>query len=401
MRPEGEADTRCVEPACPFQRDQRVIYWASRGAMDIEGLGERTVMQLTATGLVGDPADIYSLTAEQLRDARGVRHDERREAGRRDRRLEAPVRCRACSPRSASSTSGPRPRRSLATAFGTLDARDGGVGRRAGGGRRGRAGDRGVDRAWFELAGQPRFIEKLRAAGVDFGSESELPRPRRLGPRSRRRWPARRSSSPARSPGSAARRPKLRSRRGAARAPAASAKTFALVVGESPGASKLTKAEQLGIPIVAEAASSNCSRPASCERPEAGSMWASDDVERPGVRRRAPAFLELPVDDLGAVQAGVELLISAASLGMNVRVALPGSKMVAAGRSICWPGSARARDDLDSRSSRARRRRSRARRCNRSRDRRTRSTAQYLDRLGDRLDLSIASGSFVRLVAGD
>ena len=47
MRLEGEADTRCVEPACPYQRDQRVIYFASRGAMDIEGLGERTVAQLT------------------------------------------------------------------------------------------------------------------------------------------------------------------------------------------------------------------------------------------------------------------------------------------------------------------------------------------------------------------
>src|SRR5690606_8597168 len=48
VRPEGEANTQCVEPACPFQRDQKVIYWGSRGAMDIEGLGERTVMQLTA-----------------------------------------------------------------------------------------------------------------------------------------------------------------------------------------------------------------------------------------------------------------------------------------------------------------------------------------------------------------
>ena len=67
VRPEGEADTRCVEPACPFQRDQRVIYFASRGAMDIEGLGERTVFQLSDAGLIADPADIYSLTAEQLR----------------------------------------------------------------------------------------------------------------------------------------------------------------------------------------------------------------------------------------------------------------------------------------------------------------------------------------------
>ena len=39
VRPEGESDTRCVEPTCPFQRDQRVIFWAGRSAMDIEGLG--------------------------------------------------------------------------------------------------------------------------------------------------------------------------------------------------------------------------------------------------------------------------------------------------------------------------------------------------------------------------
>ena len=60
---------------------------ASRGAMDIEGLGERTVMQLTDAGLVRDPADIYSLTVEQLRGSRGLRSDQRREARRCDRRL--------------------------------------------------------------------------------------------------------------------------------------------------------------------------------------------------------------------------------------------------------------------------------------------------------------------------
>ena len=66
VRLPGEADTRCVEPACPYQRDQRVIYFASRGAMDIEGLGERTVGQLTQAGLVADAADLYSLTQDQL-----------------------------------------------------------------------------------------------------------------------------------------------------------------------------------------------------------------------------------------------------------------------------------------------------------------------------------------------
>lgn len=66
VRAEGEADTRCVEPGCPFQRDQRIIYFASRGAMDIEGLGDSTVQQLSDAGLVSDPGDLYSLTREQL-----------------------------------------------------------------------------------------------------------------------------------------------------------------------------------------------------------------------------------------------------------------------------------------------------------------------------------------------
>src|SRR5690606_28192782 len=66
VRPEGESDTRCVAPDCPAQRDQKVAYWASRGAMDIEGLGEQMVEKLTAAGLVQDPADLYSLTVDQL-----------------------------------------------------------------------------------------------------------------------------------------------------------------------------------------------------------------------------------------------------------------------------------------------------------------------------------------------
>ena len=66
VRPEGEADTRCVAPDCPAQRDQKIAYFASRGAMDIEGLGEQMVEKLTAADLVHDPADLYGLTVEQL-----------------------------------------------------------------------------------------------------------------------------------------------------------------------------------------------------------------------------------------------------------------------------------------------------------------------------------------------
>ena len=66
VQPEGEADTRCVAPDCPAQRNQKLSYFASRGAMDIEGLGEQMVEKLTAAGLVKDAADLYSLTVEQL-----------------------------------------------------------------------------------------------------------------------------------------------------------------------------------------------------------------------------------------------------------------------------------------------------------------------------------------------
>ncbi|MGA0710718.1 MAG: NAD-dependent DNA ligase LigA, partial [Ilumatobacteraceae bacterium] len=66
VQAEGESDTRCVEPSCPFQRDQRIIYFASRGGMDIEGLGEKTVFALSDLGLVADVGDLYALTMDDL-----------------------------------------------------------------------------------------------------------------------------------------------------------------------------------------------------------------------------------------------------------------------------------------------------------------------------------------------
>ncbi|MBV8560774.1 MAG: NAD-dependent DNA ligase LigA, partial [Acidimicrobiia bacterium] len=66
VRLEGESDTFCTNVDCPGQRDQRIVHFASRGAMDIEGLGERTVMLLTAKGLVADVGDVYSLRYDDL-----------------------------------------------------------------------------------------------------------------------------------------------------------------------------------------------------------------------------------------------------------------------------------------------------------------------------------------------
>jgi DNA ligase (NAD+) len=65
----GESDTYCTNLECPAQRVQRIVHFASRGAMDIEGLGEKRVVQLVEMGLLSDPADIYTLAAEPLVEA--------------------------------------------------------------------------------------------------------------------------------------------------------------------------------------------------------------------------------------------------------------------------------------------------------------------------------------------
>jgi DNA ligase (NAD+) len=66
IRLEGEAAHRCIGLACPAQIRERIRHFASRGGMDIEGLGEKFVAQLVETGLIQDPADIYDLTADRL-----------------------------------------------------------------------------------------------------------------------------------------------------------------------------------------------------------------------------------------------------------------------------------------------------------------------------------------------
>ncbi len=57
---------RCPDVDCPARRRERLRFFASRAAMDIEGLGDKLVEQLVSTGLVRDYADLYSLTVAQL-----------------------------------------------------------------------------------------------------------------------------------------------------------------------------------------------------------------------------------------------------------------------------------------------------------------------------------------------
>ncbi|MGA7683790.1 MAG: NAD-dependent DNA ligase LigA [Terriglobales bacterium] len=66
VRTEGEADHRCVNANCPAKLQGTILHFASRHVMDIDGLGEALVNQLTERGLVKNVADLYRLTKEDL-----------------------------------------------------------------------------------------------------------------------------------------------------------------------------------------------------------------------------------------------------------------------------------------------------------------------------------------------
>src|SRR5205823_1223109 len=66
VRPEGEVMHRCPNPACPAKGMQWLKHFVSRGAMDIDGVGERLVQRFLELGLVIRPPDLYRLTVDDL-----------------------------------------------------------------------------------------------------------------------------------------------------------------------------------------------------------------------------------------------------------------------------------------------------------------------------------------------
>lgn len=66
VRPQGEAAYRCINLSCPAQIKEHIRHFASRGGLDIEGLGEKISAKLFDEKLIADPADLYYLTEEKL-----------------------------------------------------------------------------------------------------------------------------------------------------------------------------------------------------------------------------------------------------------------------------------------------------------------------------------------------
>jgi DNA ligase (NAD+) len=248
VRPEGEADTRCVAPDCPAQREQRIAYFASRGAMDIEGLGEQMVVKLIDAQLIRDASDLYSLTLDQLVDLERVGTTSAQnllDAIDASRERPLPKLLTALGIRHL----GPAASQALTAEFHTLDA----IMARS---TEELAAVEGVGEViaatvanWCAQDVNQAFIGRLRAAGVNFGSDDAPDEPEveqtlagkavvvtgTLSAYSRDEAAAAVVARGGKSPGSV------------------SSKTYALVVGDSPGASKLTKAEAADVPILDEA----------------------------------------------------------------------------------------------------------------------------------------------------
>jgi DNA ligase (NAD+) len=241
----GVSDTFCTNSECPAQRQGRIEHFASRGAMDIEGLGEKTVGQFIELSLLGDIADIYRLDYDRIRE------------------LEGWGEVSVANLRAAVEASKDRPLANLlvglnvahvggtgsqvlARAFGSLDrimaateeelAEVEGIGPTIA----------ASVHSFFANAPNRELIERLRAAGLNFAGPTALEAPQVLTGRSivvtgtLAGW-SRETAEDA-----------IKARGG--KAPGSvSKRTDAVVAGAEPGHAKLTKAEELNVPILDEA----------------------------------------------------------------------------------------------------------------------------------------------------
>ena len=246
VRRPGESATFCVNPACPAQQWAGICHFVSRGAMDIEGLGERTVSIFLKEGLLADAGDVFFLDYDRIRTLEGfgdlsVEKLKASVEEARDRPLANLLFGLGIKHVGGSVAA------ALAKGLGSLDA----------------IAHATVDRiealdgvgtviaesvvAWFGEPGNQALVEKLRKAGVNFEGPPPPDVAQTLAGMSivvtgtlenftREAIEDAIVSRGGKAPGSV------------------SKKTTAVVVGEGPGASKFTKAQELGVPILDEAA---------------------------------------------------------------------------------------------------------------------------------------------------
>jgi DNA ligase (NAD+) len=246
IRIEGESDTFCVNVDCPAQRDGRIIHFASRGAMDIEGLGEKRVSQLTTAGLLSDPGDIYSLTYEALMGLEGFADISARnllDAIETSKSRPLPSLLVGLSIRHL----GGRGAEVLADAFGHLD-------RILEASEEEMAVTPGVGPViaksvceFFALDRNREVVDKLRAAGVNFAGVERSTLPPTLAGRAVVVTGTLESMSRDKAVEAV-------KARGGSSPGSVSKKTAYLVAGAEPGQAKVTKAEECGVPVIDEAA---------------------------------------------------------------------------------------------------------------------------------------------------
>jgi DNA ligase (NAD+) len=246
QRLEGEADTYCINLECPGQRAQRITHFASRGAMDIEGLGERTVALFIKEGLLSDVADIYSLDFERVRSFEGF-------GDLSVANLSAAIDASRSRPLAnllfglSIRHLGPAGSQILAKSFGHLDKIMEAPEEKI-------AAIEGIGpviaasvKRFFSLPRNRQVVERLRQAGVNFEGPAAPELPQNLSGMSivitgtLEHWSREQAEEAVkarggRSPGSV------------------SQKTTALVAGSDPGGAKMSKAMELGVPVIDEAA---------------------------------------------------------------------------------------------------------------------------------------------------
>jgi DNA ligase (NAD+) len=247
VRLEGEANHQCINVECPAQRVQRIVHFASRGALDIEGLGEERVSQFVREGLLSDAGDLYSLALEPLVGLERI-------GERSAQLLLAAIEQSKDRPLWRVLTGlgiphvGPTAAQALARGLGALD-------RIAGASVEELVACDGVGQIiaesvqrFFGVDRNLAVVEKLRAAGVNF--EGPAPAPVLEGAASLAGLSIVLTGSLERSTREEA--TAALEARGAKVTGSVSKKTSFVVAGESPG-SKLAKAESLGVRVLDEA----------------------------------------------------------------------------------------------------------------------------------------------------